>query len=470
MLLFLMLMFAMSLEFADLHCAVTKTRSIYKGNRKDCRLEIRRTGVGAGVVRNLTGKCATDNHSKRDFSYQLSWMSPADNKTAVSNYLIRIRYSNIHRICFKLPASQTTFLFNKSVGLVHGCKFMVTITALPVVFREMSFHQHTLQVESCPLAPKMSPLLNIASQLHSVYSFVVNFSQEPTQPITISWYHSSDHIFCRDKKLLTTQHRGFVFSSDRRTLTLSNISSKHVGCYVVIANNSLGYSSEVRGYLKINRTLFANSIPAQNFESEIMFGALAVVMVLMAACLTLIVLKHRMAFTTHHGFAHESLFKKKVYLSHSIESAKERAKMMQFVNRLQGFNIDVIVDILSECEINNFGGLSRWIPERMKSADRIIIFLTSKFVEAMTPPTTDGDDKTGERRRKVHAELNYLTCCQPSTNGCNRPIVVSMKVHEAELPHLVRHALWFMLPNNIQRAKSSEFRLLVEEILGNPEE
>ena len=463
-------LFGIFLRSVALRCAITRiTSQLSRSNPKHCVIDPSKTGVGVGPVRNLTEKCRYD-HTKQNFLYTLSWLPPVTTEAAVvSKYLVRIRYGQQHRICFKLSASQTTFIFNQSIGLLHGCRFHISVTALPVVYKDRSVHQKTLQV-LCPMPTKLLPLPNIMVKPGSTYSFLARFLHEPIQNITINWFFSPDIIFCRKNRTRITaeRHRDIVTSSEGRILTIRNISNDHVGCYVT----KVGSADEVRGYLNINSTLVSVIAPHNNtiatFE-KLFFAILAVLMVIIVVYLAVIFLKRRMASMKQDSDVCTTLLKKAVYLCHSTDEAKERSELMYFIDILKRSGIDVIIDILSSpSEMNRLGGLSRWIPEKMNNAHRVIIFLTPKYVQAMRSTSEiPVDSAIEERIRKNHAELNFMSNLPyiQLDDQNHRVIVASMKVKRSELPYIIHGAKWVMFQKSIRSCKESDFRLMIKEIL-----
>ena len=156
---------------------------------------------------------------------------------------------------FDVPPTQTTVVFNKSMGLVYRCEFNFYVTPMPIVLVDNTFRQKSVRVLGCPIAPKLRALPNVMARIGSSSSFVARFAIEPIPSPTMKWYFSHDKVYCRNPALIENHRTNIIFSNNMRILRVVNITKEDVGCYTVSADNSVGRTVEQRAYLELNFTM-----------------------------------------------------------------------------------------------------------------------------------------------------------------------------------------------------------------------
>ena len=300
------------INVAEPHCDLLTRSSSSK-----CGLLESPNGIGAGFVRNLTARCLYDKNSDK-FQYKFSWRLPEPTGTPVSRYRIKITYRLTKHICFLVPASQTTFVLNRSIGLLYGCGFHLYVTALPIAYVDGRFEAESIPVYGCPVPPVLLPLPNVVVKPGSSYRFVSKFEQEPVPSPIITWYFTVDKEYCKNLSVLKEDQNDVLLSKDRRSLTIMNIRKEHIGCYVAAANNSIGRIDMQRGSLDLNISSSLSSlIPRRSvyydFEGPL-FGSLAGIMIaLLISLLILKLIRKRRLLVRDHA---EILLKSEVYISH----------------------------------------------------------------------------------------------------------------------------------------------------------
>ncbi|XP_047134170.1 uncharacterized protein LOC100198178 isoform X1 [Hydra vulgaris] len=76
---------------------------------------------------------------------------------------------------------------------------------------------------------------------------------------------------------------------------------------------------------------------------------------------------------------------KLVYISHCATTNKDIEKVLRLAEQLYSIsNVQVCIDLCSQNEIIDCGGLSLWIPEHLSIADKIIMVLSPSYLKAMT--------------------------------------------------------------------------------------
>ena len=278
-------------------------------------LEESANGIGAGAARNISFQCYYDNKSPENMYFKFSWNPPLPTGTNVSSYRIRIIYHGSVDVCFVVPPTQTTVVFNQSMGLVYGCGFDLYVTPSPIVYVDESFREKSVQVFGCPIAPKLLALPNIMAKTGSSSSFVVVFDIEPIPSPTIKWYFSHDKVYCRNPVPIENHRTNIIFSKDMRILRVVNITKEDVGCYTVSADNTIGRTDKQRAYLELNFTMPASEYSSHDIKGPL-FGSL-VGMIIVALFCVLIITHIRKKITVREP--EESLLTGAVYVSHCTE-------------------------------------------------------------------------------------------------------------------------------------------------------
>ena len=216
---------------------------------------------------------------------------------------------------FDVPPTQTTVVFNKSMGLVYRCEFNFYVTPMPIVLVDNTFRQKSVRVLGCPIPPKLRALPNVMAKIGSSSSFVARFDIEPIPSPTMKWYFSHDKVYCRNPALIENHRTNIIFSNSMRILRVVNITKEDVGCYTVSADNSVGRTVEQRAYLELNFTMPTSVYSSRDIKGPL-FGSL-VGMIIVALFCVLIITHIRKKITAREP--EESLLTRKVYLSHCAE-------------------------------------------------------------------------------------------------------------------------------------------------------
>ena len=297
---------------------------------------------------------------QQNFYYQISWQHPKPTGTRVLRYRIKITYHLDVFVCFQVPAHQTTFMFNESMGLLYGCIFNVYVTAQPVSHASGSNIVKSIQVFGCPVPPKLLPLPNIVVQLGRPHSFTAIFKYDPVPTPVLNWYFSPERVYCRNESLISRDREGVFISENRHTLTIRRVSRNDLGCYIVKADNGIGRVVHQRGYINIDHNknkLFQRLVPSKTQQTTDeyqgpLFGSLAGIMIFLLFCIFFLKCYKRSRFNVSKTPPDDYSFVRKVYLSHCAESRQEKHALSQFVCALKKFGIDVIVDVFSQVNIN----------------------------------------------------------------------------------------------------------------------
>ena len=231
-----------------------------------------------------------------------------------------------------------------------------------------------------------------------------------------------------------------------------------------------------KGYLRLTHKRPALSVnpnvkasQSQSTIEKIMFSSLAGVLIVLLFFL-LIVMYHRRKKpnASHHEEFGEILLTKNVYVSHCSQDQDEILLLSQFVAALKKSGVNVIIDIFSQVEINNSGGFSRWIPDNIRKADKILILLTENYLSALQD--VKELDATSECVRKIHSEMNYMRgYLEKGVRGCTKGVVVVAKgVQKCQL--LPGGSLdgreWYKFPKKFNVAKDREMKSILDVLVG----
>ena len=67
-----------------------------------------------------------------------------------------------------------------------------------------------------------------------------------------------------------------------------------------------------------------------------------------------------------------------------MESKSEQFVLSAFAGALVSHNLDVRIEICSQVTIHNEGGLCRWIPNNLNTADTTLVVLTPSYLDALS--------------------------------------------------------------------------------------
>ena len=227
----------------------TRSRQL---RRQDCHLK-ETTTIAAGEVRNLIAKCRF-NAYQEEYYYQFTWDPPHRSPMPVLRYRVSIWMgSRGHPYrCFQLGPKTLLFLFNRSVGFKPGREFRYGVIAQPIKRDENgSFHTVPFVAPACPMQVKLEPLQNVTVPYGANVTFECKFEDTPFPPAKISWYFSKNKITCEGWAEVK-QGEGISLLKNMQVLQINNAQKRHVGCYVLTAENGVGDRQVEKGYLELN--------------------------------------------------------------------------------------------------------------------------------------------------------------------------------------------------------------------------
>ena len=106
-----------------------------KRRRIDCLLK--RGEQGVGPAENLTARCKQS--SPGSFHYEMTWEPPPNTTTtttttttALQGCRLYIMYEGGLHVCFQLPPTARSFIFDQSKGFSPQCPFEYTLTPQPI--------------------------------------------------------------------------------------------------------------------------------------------------------------------------------------------------------------------------------------------------------------------------------------------------------------------------------------------------
>jgi hypothetical protein len=172
-----------------------------------------------------------------------------------------------------------------------------------------------------------------------------------------------------------------------------------------------------------------------------LFGSLAGIMIFLLFCILFLKCYKRSRFNVSKRPPEDYSFVRKVYLSHCAESKQEKRALSQFVGALKRFGIDVIVDVFSQVDINNAGGVSRWVHINMMKAEKIVVLLNEDYTLAlqMGVVVEEHGYEVKESFRKVHWEVDYMNSLKNSGRpgvDNNSIFILSDKTVSEKVPFL----------------------------------
>jgi len=218
-----------------------------------CSHKASTNSTGAGLARNVKGRCRYDEYSPNQFYYEITWDPPEPSETPVAEYAVRITYYGVWYVCFRVPPTQHRIIFNESTGLQYKCWFAFSVTPQPVLFVDGTYRDTERFHARCPIALQLLPLPNILAHAGADVSFKAEFEEIPIPYPKIKWYFSTDKIHCRYPRRIKSTERHLLLSANRMILTVRNITAKQKGCYIVKAiSPGGGLIHQQRGYIDLN--------------------------------------------------------------------------------------------------------------------------------------------------------------------------------------------------------------------------
>ena len=463
------------MNFHCLHRDISEARPHLRRTvkRKQCVL-VESHNRGVGVPSNIRAECKYDatRNVKDSFYFRISWDAPKNTGKEVVGYRVYVMYDDGENGCFQLPASSRSYVFNRSVGLAYGCMLKYSVTAQPISRVDGTSWLNMHRVWGCPIRPIIEPLPNTHVDFLSHHSFWVRFKHTPVPKPNISWYFSSDKIFCRNPTLLVENENSVVFDQNNMVLNILEVREKHVGCYVVRAYNGIGRTQEQRGYLDL-KPQPPSSSEQEEISIEMKMGSfsriglvLGIVMLVLVVLALVLMYKKNTVTTVHevstneHRHQHHHL-KKKVYISHCMQTDVEKSLLLRFANALKSNGFDVLLDVCSIVEINNVGGLARWVALNIQTADKIMVIATPRYVkEVKSYSIHDYHDQVNTATcQKVCAEFNLIKNMQSDgLIGKKDTFLVLHGVIENDVPILLKNFLMVSFPCYFDIKTDSDFK------------
>ena len=119
------------------------------------------------------------------------------------------------------------------------------------------------------------------------------------------------------------------------------------------------------------------------------------------------------------------------------------------------------MDVTKTTEINEVGGLAQWIPKQMSNADKIIIFLSKNYLDALDVENADVkyNSKTSHVV-KVAVEYGFiLKMLHESRNSSNKLFICYEQRGPEDYPALFRGKVCYLVPNATKEtaAKDNDF-------------
>jgi len=310
-------------------------------------------------------------------------------------------------------------------------------------------------------------------------SFHCKFQDVPYPKAKIKWFFSKDKIKCLLWQEIFGRTPGVRLSKDRRTLQIIGATKEHVGCYVLQASNGVGDASVEKGYLDVNSSIVIDPKRKPFWEAVgPLFGLLIGTVVLVVAAFVIVMYKCLNTPKFHEvvmPLKDNASSNRKIYISHCAVDEEERVELAKFATMIKSWMFDVVIDVCSEVQIVNSGGLSRWIPQNMKTSDKVIVVITPAYLKALQ---TNDTFALNEDLRKVNAEYTYITnILYNDLHYSKKVLIVAKGVRPSEFPFVFKNKFYIEFPDKLDVDTDMHFRsimgvLLEEEPLqlkdGNP--
>ena len=372
---------------------------LQKTRYQGCPLE--ESTKSAGLARNVRAQCKQDSES---FHYRISWEAPEQTTVPVTKYRVYITYESFERACFQVSSKERVFIFNRAKGLVFGCVFYFSITPQPISLADDVSQTFLTHAPSCPVGVQLLPLPNIFVTPASTFFFVASFKLEPIPKANISWYFSPDKVHCTNPKIVVNGKRSVSLSKDNMMLKVGKVEKQHIGCYVVVATNEINGKHQQYGYLNLNMTYRLPSESEPYFRPAFrnsLFILLALLVLLIAVGIILQLGKNRPSATESIQL---ELKRDRVYISHCMDHDTDKPNLLKLVCAIESLGVDVIIDVCSVVDINDAGGILRWISLKLYNAEKIIIAASPHYLKQMNLYR----EKNALCDQKTHFELNLI--------------------------------------------------------------
>ena len=253
------------------------------------------------------------------------------------------------------------------------------------------------------------------------------------------------------------------------TLRILRTRANHEGVYTCHINSHIGnyYSAKSQGSLHIrqNSTHHCWQAKVQNTEQVIHICLASVLVILLVViCLALYLRKPRIRTVQRCTATIPSHMRQRsVYISHCSPTTKQRDKVLKLAYLLESQlpDVNVLMDVTKTTEINEVGGLAQWIPKQMSNADKIIIFLSKNYLDALDVENADVkyNSKTSHVV-KVAVEYGFiLKMLHESRNSSNKLFICYEQRGPEDYPALFRGKVCYLVPNATKEtaAKDNDF-------------
>jgi hypothetical protein len=70
-----------------------------------------------------------------------------------------------------------------------------------------------------------------------------------------------------------------------------------------------------------------------------------------------------------------------LYVTHYTKSTRHEHRLLSLVQYISAFDFKCNIDLLSQVEINNIGGLPNWIPEKILNVRKILVVLSKEYIQ-----------------------------------------------------------------------------------------
>ena len=233
-------------------------------------------------------------------------------------------------------------------------------------------------------------------------------------------------------------------------LNIQKVAVRHIGCYVVTIDNGVGPRRTQRGYLDITPTQHNHS-SEREFHVEIGLPLLISLGILVVLLVSLVLGAHRWGklHRTSSTISNvtENLLKKNIYISHCVREARHKKLLLEFASALSSSNTNVTIDICNLVDVNNTGGLQRWMRSKIENADTIIIIVTPSYMEELQMMS---NQQPYAPPLKVCAELKLIEQVKKEV------LVVCLDVED--VPTKLKHFKKVQFPHAINLVQNPDFQ------------
>ena len=399
----------------------------------------------AGVAHDVQAKCSYQENINK-FYYEISWESPTEQKKSVSRYRILIMYGLL-RMCFQISKLHRKFEFNTTVGFKYGESIRFAVTPEPIT-RLGKFKSVMKNAITCPVPVILKELPNKCIPFGSNFSFQCKFDEKPVPNAIINWLFTKDHTDCKHGRAIQSS-KHIKISKDKQVLEVINANLEHRGCYILTADNGIGVTKEEKGYLDIE--MAGKSLLLKKHHQKyrgIGFILVCLIIVVFIICVIFGVVMY-ICFKRRKKYQIEATTEeavKNLFISHCTEDEDDKITLLKFASIIKSFNINVIIDTCNEVSINGDGGLSHWIRNNIKTADKIMVILTPSYLVALQAENNNYNENTC----KVHLEYNFID--DMLFNNCQKSkdlIIISKDVEPNIFPSIFKNKSFFKFPTKL---------------------